>query len=261
MKKIMVILLLFLILFVSGCGMNQESASGDLETLTYDFEQNGLALNTTIKIGKDIKVDASITNKSEETIMYNGRCGIPFEITVKKEDADSYLVTRNNIENSCEAIFDPDDLRELKANETIEKEITFKREVSLTSNRTVSALSGVYEMSFSFQMHENEGFLSSLPIELMSEKEPEIMTVEQAKNMAKEDVEVKKWLHEHKKEGRSIESEDAILSDGMWTVAFHAIHQDGADRIIINMNAESGKIKGIHFEELGGEVVEFLNEW
>ncbi|HZH63175.1 MAG TPA: hypothetical protein VEY70_27220 [Metabacillus sp.] len=260
MKKL-VILLLFLILFVSACGTNQEPASGDLQTLTYDFEQNRLALKSRIKIGEEIKVAASITNKSGDTILYNGRCGIPFRISVKKEDADSYLVTRNKNEIGCEGIFDPDDLRELKPNETIEKEITFKREVSITNNRTVSALSGMYEMSFSFQLHENEGFLSSLPIELKNEKEPEIMTVEQAKNTAKENEEVKKWFKEHDNKGLSIESEDAILSDGMWTVAFHAIHQDGADRIIINMNAQSGKIKGIHYEELGEEVVEFLNKW
>lgn len=250
--------MLILILILSACGTNQQSASGDLETFTYDFEQNGLALKATIKIGKDIKVDASITNTSRETIIYNGRCGIPFGISVKKEDANSYLVMDNVQEESCEDIFDPNDLREMKPNETFEKEITFKRKVSLMNERIVNALSGMYEMSFSFQTHDNERFFSSLPLELMNDKEPEIMTVDQAKEMAKENKEVMKWFDEHEKENMSIESEDAILSEGMWTVAFHAIHKDGADRIIINMNAKSGNIKAIHYEKLGKDVLEFL---
>ncbi|WP_066224206.1 hypothetical protein [Metabacillus fastidiosus] len=254
MKKFVLILILIL----SACGTNQQSASGDLETFTHDFEQNGLALKATIKIGKDIKVDASITNTSRETIIYNGRCGIPFGISVKKEDANSYLVTGNEQEESCDDIFDPNDLREMKPNETFEKEITFKRKVSLTNERTVNALSGMYEMSFSFQTHDNERFFSSLPLELMNDEEPEIMTVDQAKEMAKENKEVMKWFDEHEKENMSIESKDAILSEGMWTVVFHAIHKDGADRIIINMNAKSGNIKAIHYEELGKDVLEFL---
>jgi hypothetical protein len=258
MKKLVLILSL---LFVSACGTNQQSASDDIKMLTHDFEQNGLALQATIKMGKDIKVDASITNTSGETIIYNGRCGIPFGISVKKDDAHSHLVTRNGWEESCEDIFNPDDLREMKPNETFEKQIAFKREVSLTNQRTVSALSGVYEVSFSFQMHDNERFLSSLPIELTNDKEPEILTVDQAKETAKENEKVKKWFKKHEKEGMSIESEDATLSEGMWTVAFHAIHRDGADRIIINMNAKSGKIEAVHHEELGEDVLEFLKEW
>ncbi|MEC2074528.1 hypothetical protein [Metabacillus fastidiosus] len=254
MKKFVLILVLIL----SACGTNQKSASGDLETLTHNFEQNGLALKATIEIGKDIKVDASITNTSRETIIYNDRCGIPFGISVKKEDASSYLVTSNGLEESCEGIFDPNDLREMKPNETFKKEITFKRKVRLTNERTVNALSGMYEMSFSFQTHDNERFLSSLPLELMNNKEPEIMTVDQAKEMARENKEVMKWFDEHEKENMPIESEDAILSEGMWTVAFHAIYKDGVDRIIINMNAKSGNIKEIHYEELGKDVLELL---
>ncbi|XEC94056.1 hypothetical protein AB6A23_22360 [Paenibacillus tarimensis] len=262
MKKF--VLILFLILIVTGCGSNLQSASGELETLTHDFKQNGLALKANIKLGKYIKVNASITNNSGETIIYNGRCGIPFRISVKKEDAHSHLIPRDEEEVGCDDIFDPNDLREMEPNETFEKEITFKREVSLTNGRTVSALSGMYEVSFSFQMHGNERFFSSLPLELMMDKEPEIMTVDQAKALAKENKEVMKWFDEYEKEDTSIESEDAILSDGMWTVMFHAIHKDkdkdGADRIIINMDAKSGDIKAIHYEELSKEVLEFLKK-
>ncbi|MED4462553.1 hypothetical protein [Metabacillus fastidiosus] len=249
---------LILILILSACGTTQQSTSGDLKTFTHEFEQNGLALKATIEVGKDIKVDAFITNTSKETIIYNERCGIPFGIWVKKEDASSYLVTDNTLEESCEDIFNPDDLREMKPNETFEKEITFKRKVRLTNERTVNALSGMYEMSFSFQPHDNERFLSSLPLELMNDKEPEIMAVDQAKEMAKKNKEVMKWFDEHEKENISIESEDAILSEGMWTVAFHAIHKDRVDRIIINMNAKSGNIKDIHYEKLGKDILEFL---
>lgn len=38
------ILWALLILTVTGCGSNLQSASGELETLTHDFKQNGLAL-------------------------------------------------------------------------------------------------------------------------------------------------------------------------------------------------------------------------
>ena len=84
------------------------------------------------------------------------------------------------------------------------------------------------------------------------DKKPEIMTVDQAKASVKENKEVLKWFDEHEKEDMFIGSEDAILSDGMWSIAFHAIHKrkDGADRIIINMDAKFGDIKGIHYEEL-----------
>lgn len=260
MKKF--VLILFLILTVTGCGSNVQSAYGELETLTHDFHQNGLAIKANIKVGKNIKVDASITNNSGETIIYNGRCGIPFSISVKKEDAHSYLIARDEKEVGCDDIFDPNDLREMEPNETFEKEITFKREVSLTNGHTVSALSGMYEVSFSFQMHDNERVFSSLSLELMMDKEPEIMTVDHAKEFAKENIEVMKWFDEHEKEDMSIESEEAILSDGMWTVMFHAIHKDkdGVDRIIINMDAKSGDIKGIHYEEVSKEVLEMLDK-
>ena len=71
-----------------------------------------------------------------------------------------------------------------------------------------------------------------------------------------------KWFDEHEKEDMSIESEDAILSDGMWTVMFHAIHKDkdSVDRIIINMDAKTGDIKGIQYEEVSKEVLEMLNK-
>jgi hypothetical protein len=260
MKKI--VLILFLMITVTGCGANMQSASGELKTLTHEDNQDGLAIKATIKIGKNIKVDASITNSSGETIIYNGRCGIPFNISMKKEDAYSHLITRDEKEVGCDDVFGPNDLREMEPNETFEKEITFKREVSLTNGRTVRALSGIYEVSFTFQRHEKERIFSSLPLELMMDKEPEILTVDQAKEFAKENIEVMKWFDEHEKEDMSIESEDAILSDGMWTVMFHAIHKDkdSVDRIIINMDAKSGDIKGIHYEEVSKEVLEMLNK-
>jgi hypothetical protein len=183
-------------------------------------------------------------------------------ISVKKEDAHSNLVARGEKEAGCDSMFDPNDLREMKPNETFEKEITFKRVVSITNSRTVSALSGMYEVHFSFQMHENDRFFSLFPFELKMDNDPEIMTVDQAKAMLKENKEVMEWFDEHEKEDMSIESEDPILSDGMWIVMFHAIHKDkhGVDRIIINMDAKSGDIKGIHYEELGKEVLEFLEK-
>lgn len=73
MKKF--VLILFFILTVTGCGANRQSAYGEQETLTYDYNQNGLAIKANIKVGKNIKVDASITNNSGKTIIYNGRCG------------------------------------------------------------------------------------------------------------------------------------------------------------------------------------------
>ncbi|WP_163539568.1 hypothetical protein [Gracilibacillus sp. YIM 98692] len=260
MKKLLVLILLFfLMLIFSACEANQLVAP-DQETLTHDVEQNGLALQATIKVGKDINVDASITNTSSETIIYNGRCGIPFRISVQKEDAHANLVPRNRKGGGCTDVFDPDDLREMKPNETFDKKITFKREVSLTNKRTVPALNGEYKVFFSFEMHEKERFLSSLPIKLTNNKETEIMTVDQAKKMAKTNKEVKRWFDEHEKQDMPIESEDAILSEGMWTVAFHAIYQDGANRIVINMNAETGEVKAIHYEEVGKDVLGFLKD-
>jgi hypothetical protein len=258
MKKI--VLILFLILTVTGCGSNLQSASGKLETLTHDFEQDGLALKANIKIGKDIKVDASLTNNSGEIIIYNGRCGIPFGIFVRKEDAHSHLIASNEKEVSCEDIFDPNDLREMKPNESFTKKITFKRKVGLTNERTVSALSGTYEVNFFFQMHDKGRFFSSFPIELVNDREPEIMTVDQARAVAKENEEVMEWFSEREGANMPIESNDSILSDGMWTVSFHAIHNAGADRIIINMDAKSGHIKGIHYQELSKDVLKALSK-
>lgn len=261
MKKI--VMILFLIIMLTGCGSNLRSSSGKLITLTHDFEQNGLALNAKITIGKNVKVDASITNNSGETIVYNGRCGIPFMISVKKEDAYSHLVASGEKEVVCDDVFDPNDLKEMEPNETFEKEITFKREVRLSNGRSVNALSGMYDVYFSFQMQDKERFLSTLPLELVMDKVSEIMTVDQAKAKAKENKEVMEWFGKHEKDNMSIESEDAILSDGMWTVMFHSFHKDKddrLDRIIINMDARSGDIKGIHYEELGKEALEYLDK-
>ncbi|WP_435170710.1 hypothetical protein [Paenibacillus glycanilyticus] len=260
MKKI--VMFLFLLIMLTGCGSKSQSVPGNLITLTHDFEQNGLVLNAKITINKNIKVVASITNNSGETIVYNDRCSIPFKIFVQKEDAYSLLIAIGEKEVVCVDIFDPNDLKEMEPNETLEKEITFKREVRLSNGQSVSALSGMYDVYFSFQMHGKERFLSTLPLELVMDKVSEILTVDQAKAKAKENKEVMEWIEEHEKENMSIESEDAILSEGMWTVMFHSFHKekdDRLDRIIINMDARSGDIKGIHYEELSKEALEYLN--
>ncbi|MCM3628229.1 hypothetical protein M3194_12725 [Paenibacillus glycanilyticus] len=231
--------------------------------ITHDFKQNGLTLKAKITIGDSIKVDASITNNSGNTIIYNKRCGIPFMIYVQKEDAYTHLIASGEKAVVCEDIFDPNDLKEMKPNETFNKKITFKREVRLTNESSVHALSGMYDVYFSFQMQDKERFLSKVPIELKMDKEPEIMTVDQAKAKAKENKEVREWFDEHEKENLIIKSEDAILSDGMWTVMFHTLGNDTAgisDRMIINMDAKSGDIKGIHYEEFDKEALEFLDK-
>ncbi|MCT2535360.1 hypothetical protein NC661_19415 [Aquibacillus koreensis] len=251
---------ILLLLFISACGTDQQTTSSDLETLTHHDEQKGLTLEATINIGKDIIIDASITNTSGETITYNDGCGIPFGIVIKKEDAHSHLINLNGEEESCFPTFTPDDLTEMESNETFEKEVTFKREVELTNNSTTTALIGVYEVSFSFGTHENGDFVSSLPIKLTSDEEPEILTREQVIEKAKQNEEVETWFNEQETKGISIETEDGILSEGMWTVAFHAIDQDKANRIIINMHAKTGEVKAVHYEELEEEVLEFLED-
>jgi len=256
MKKIMLILALTLI--VAGCELRQ--ASADQQTITHDYEQDGLALKATITIAKNIIVDASITNDSGKTIIYNERCGVPFSISVKKGDAQTHLAARGEKLIACDSMFDPNDLREMKPGQTFEKEVTFKRELRLTNGRTVSALSGVYEVNFAFQPHENKRFYSSLPIELTMDNNPEIMTVDQAKSKAKANKEVSEWFEKREKGDMLIKSEEPILSDDMWTVMFHAIHEDrdSADRIVINMDATSGEVKAVHYEELNKEVLEML---
>lgn len=63
-------------------------------------------------------------------------------------------------------------------------------------------------------------------------------------------------MKDHEQKDMSIGSEDAILSSGIWTVAFHAIHESGADRIVINMDAKTGKVKAVHYDNLPKEAVE-----
>ncbi|PGT82760.1 MULTISPECIES: hypothetical protein [Bacillaceae] len=256
MKKLAAVLL---VLLISACSINEPSSS-NTQVLTHEFEENGIALEATIEVDKEIKLNASITNTSKESIIYNGRCGIPFMIFIKKEDAHLYLVRSNGDEVNCESVFDPKDLKKMEPNETFEKQVTFKREVNFTNQSTVQALNGMYEVSFSFQKHENEPFVSLIPLELNNDQEPEIFTVEQAKERAKEKEEVKKWFEEHQGEGMSIESEDSILNDGMWTVIFRAVHKDGADRIIINLDAKSGEFGEVHYENIGLETLKLLNE-
>ncbi|PZD97158.1 hypothetical protein DNH61_04525 [Paenibacillus sambharensis] len=243
--------ILCLLAIAAGCG-SYPTSSGGQETLTYEDEQEGLALTAHIKVANDITVDASITNISGKTLVYNGRCGIPFGIFIKMADAHSHLVTHDNKEMSCEDIFDPGDLRNLEPNETIDKEVTFQRKIALTNNRLIGAFSGLYEVSFTFQMHGGQRFQSSLPIELNHNKEPDIMTVDEAKSAAQANNEVANWFLEQEKDEMTIKSEDAILSDGVWAVMFHAYREDRelAARIIINMDAKSGTIKVIHYEEV-----------
>jgi len=257
MKKLVVILF---ILFISGCNIKEPSSSSDTQVLTHDVEQDGIALQATIEMEKEININASITNTSNETIVYNDRCGIPFSISIKKDDAHIYLNSSNGEEMNCESVLDPKDLKKMEPNETFEKQVTFKREINLTDHRTVHALSGMYEVSFSFQKHDNDSFISLFPIELNSNNDPEILTVEQASERAKEKEEVKKWFEEHEGEGMNIESEDSILTDGMWTVIFRAIHKDGADRIIINMDAKSGEFGEIHYDKVGLETLKLLKK-
>ncbi|KGX90159.1 hypothetical protein [Pontibacillus marinus] len=246
------------LLIMSACGTtNEKVASVNLETIKHEVEKNGLSLEATIKKGSNIHVEASLTNVSGETIVYNGRCGVPFWISIQKENAHAHLIAPNSERNGCEDIFDPDDLRDMKPGESFEIDKTFAKKVNLDQNKTVNALSGKYEVSFSFEMHKKDTFSSMFPIELKNENEPEILTVEQAIQTAKEDGEVKEWIEGHKAKGVSVESEDAILSMGMWSVGFHAIYEDKAYRIIINMNAKSGDIQDINYEELGESVIRF----
>lgn len=256
MKKLAVILF---ILIISGCDIKEPSSSSDTQVLTHDVEQNGIALQATIEMEKEININASITNTSKEAIVYNDRCGIPFSISIKKDDAHIYL-NSNGEEMNCESVLDPKDLKKMEPNETFEKQVTFKREINLTDQSTVQALGGMYEVSFSFQKHDNDSFISLFPIELDTDKDPEILTVEQARDRAKEKDEVKKWFEEHEGEGMIIESEESILNDGIWTVIFRAIHKDGADRIIINIDAKSGEFREVHYDKVGLETLKLLNE-
>ncbi|WP_421378005.1 hypothetical protein ACOJQI_11895 [Bacillus salacetis] len=245
--------LLCLVLFLSACGTVSQPRNGDTESLTHTFEKNGLSLKAEIHIGKKIKVDAAITNISGENIIYNGRCGVPFGINVKKGDADSYLVSDNDSNNAaCDDMFDPADLRELDPDETLKKEVAFKRKVKVSDNQTAEAFSGKYEVTFSFELHERESFETSIPIKLSNAEKPDILTMEQARETAKVNSEVKEWFAHYEQEGITVKPEEAMLSSGMWTVAFYAVEQSEAvKRIVINLDAESGKLKGIHQQNLG----------
>jgi hypothetical protein len=198
-------------------------------------------------------VDGAITNTSGENIIYNGGCGVPFGIYVKKEDADSYLVSDTESNNAaCDDIFDPADLRELNPMETLKKEVTFERKVRVSDNKTAEAFSGKYEVTFSFELHEGESFETSIPIKLTNTEKPVILTMERARETAKENSEVKEWFAHYEQEGITVKLEEAIISSGMWTVAFYAVEQSQeVKRLVINMDAESGEIKGIHEQNLG----------
>jgi hypothetical protein len=243
--------LLCLVLFLSACGTGSQPMNSDKESLTHTFEKNGLSLKAEIDIGEKIKVDAAITNTSGENIIYNGRCGVPFGIYVKKKDADSYLVSDNEI-TACDDMFDSADLRELNPNETLKKEVTFKRKVRVSDNQTAAAFRGKYEVTFSFELHEEASFNTSIPIKLSNAEIPDILTMEQAREAAKESTSVKEWFAHYEKDGIAVKPEEAMLSSGMWTVAFYAVEQSQeVKRLVINMDAESGEIKGIHEQNLG----------
>ncbi|MRH41695.1 hypothetical protein GH741_03290 [Aquibacillus halophilus] len=89
------------------------------------------------------------------------------------------------LEEGCVDVFDPNDLKEMKPEETFEKEISFKLEVELTNQETANALNGMLEVSFSFQLHDNGRFSSSLLVDLINGKETEILSMDQAKKWQK----------------------------------------------------------------------------
>lgn len=239
---------MLLLLATSACGQGQLSSVDQTEdeTLVHEYEEKGLALTATATIGEDIEVKAVITNISEEPIVYNDGCGGSLSLYAEKEDVRADLITSEGAK-VCNAIFDPDDLREMQPNETIEKEVVIKRQLRLSNSEVVDALSGAYKINIYFQLHEQEPFHTVMPFELLSDEEPDILTVAQAEEMAMKSEEVQSWFQEQEDEGLSIESEDPILGGGMWTVMFRT-KPNGAERIVINMDAKSGEIEAVHVE-------------
>ncbi|WP_409250618.1 hypothetical protein V1502_10580 [Bacillus sp. SCS-153A] len=147
----------------------------------------------------------------------------------------------------------------MKPNETLKKEITFNRKIRLSKNDTVNALDGMYEVTYSFELHDEGAFLASVPVELKNNKQTDILTINKAREMAKENKEVKEWFTKQEDKNLSVESEEAILSQGMWTVAFHSVYKESVKRIVINMDAETGDIKAVHHEDLGKDALKFLD--
>ncbi|MFC4402928.1 hypothetical protein [Gracilibacillus xinjiangensis] len=242
-------------LFLTGCGTTENSPAVGVEEpvqMQLNHKENGMKLSAEITVGESIHVDAVLENTSDQTILYNGRCGIPFRIFVEMDGSNAAL--NSNIESTaCEDIFDPNDLEEFRAGETIERAVTFAREFTfpgVNKENHSTAHNGDYKVYFSFQPHNVDQITAQYPITLLDNAEPDMITIEEAKALALEDEKVTHWYQEQQQAGLKVEAEEAILSTGSWHLPFYAKGEEIVYRIVVAIDFRSGNITDFNVDEI-----------
>ncbi|MGM8216443.1 hypothetical protein ACLIA0_12810 [Bacillaceae bacterium W0354] len=259
MKRTIFIFVILALLTACGTKENQTATfSGDTSVIEHTYGDIGLALSAKVTVDQDIKVEATLKNVSGKTIVYNGRCGVPFHIFMRMQNSHAYLSHDQEL-IECEDIFDPNDLENFKAGDTFEKTVVFKREFALSNNKKTPAHTGDYAIEFSFTTNGDGHFFTEAPVYLKHDSEPHILTQEQAKQKTLTDSKVKKWHDQWKEKGIEIKTEKSLLSDGSWHICYHAIDHKMVNRIIVAVDYNTGEVKRVHTEEF--EFEEGMQEW
>lgn len=259
MKRISFILAL--VLFLAACGTKDSttaSFSGETSTFNHTYEDIGLELTADITVAQDIEVKATLKNVSGKTLEYNGRCGVPFYISMKMKDTSVYLANDQEL-LACEDIFDPNDIEKMKVNESFEKTVIFKREFDMFNTEKTPAHDGDYTIEFTFTTYGDGHFFSEYPIYLKHDTEPKILTLEEAKYKALNDPKVKKWHDELKEDGVEIKTGHPFLSEGNWYLSFHAVYDDKVAQLVVAVDYNTGEVKRVNTEEF--EHDESMDSW
>ncbi|KAB8129164.1 hypothetical protein F9U64_15370 [Gracilibacillus oryzae] len=249
MKKFLTIL--GIMLFLTACGTSENTPAIDQEE-AYQFhhQEDGMELTAEITVGETIKVSAALENVSDQPIIYNGRCGIPFQIFVQMNGSNATLQNKKQTApKECTDIFDPNDLEEFAAGETIEKNVSYIRKFSL-HGENLQAHNGEYKIHFFFHSHDGDNITADYPFTLINQDEPDILTIEQAKAMALEYEKTAEWYEKQQEKGLTIKAEEAILSSSGWHLPFQAMDDTFVHRVIVGVNYESGKIVDYHTEKI-----------
>src|SRR5690554_1407234 len=255
MMKRFIILVIVSLIVLSACGTRGNNAQTstikpeEVETFDYQFTDKGLELTADIEVENEITVNATIKNITDKTIVYNGRCGIPFYITIQMDGANAYLATKGDGEIiECEDIFAPEDLEDLEAGDSFEKTVTFAREFAFFNRDNTPLHEGDYHLQFGFTTFDSGHFYTEYPLYLTSQVEPEILTLEEAINLGTEHEDFVKWKEEQEEKGLEVKTERGLLTDDEWVLGLHSLDEQLVNRIIVAINHRSGDVTRIDYE-------------
>ncbi|MRG84993.1 hypothetical protein [Salinibacillus xinjiangensis] len=217
--------------------------------------QNGLQLtaqfsDVELQPGDRLKVEATLKNESGQTLHYNGRCGIPFVISGAAKDGSVHLINNSKAE-SCQDIYDPNDIEEFRPGEKFTITSAFEPRVRINQSTETDAPEGEYEISLSFQTEEGENLYIKESV-MVQGTAPDIISKKDAVSAAKGHAEVKGWLTENEDIG--VVEEDHFIADNIWAVMFHtkdfSMDNPGltGKRLVVHVDSQSGEVVNV-FEE------------